>query len=98
MVRSVANVILTRVWARSSILRQELIADKENIVAELALSSKDQMIYMHIGSNLEPKLDVLLAKKKKPNLLKLEANNNVKKGTAMKVQNYKFKHQFSKSL
>ena len=57
---------------------------QENLMAELALSAKEQ-INKHMEKILEPHLDVLLAKKVKLNALQRKGS----KRTAKKDKNYK---------
>ena len=72
MVRSLANVILKKVWARLLLLRQKLLQEEdtkkqkesrqENLLADLDFSAKEQ-IQIQVGKDLEPRLDILLAQK-----------------------------------
>ena len=93
MVRSLANVILKKVWAMHTliILRQKLLKEEENskkqkesrqdmLMAELALSAQDQ-IHNHMDKSLEPKPDKILAKKVKPNAMKSNSLKNFKGAT-----------------
>ena len=76
MVRSLANVILKRVWARLLLLRERSIQEEQNtkkqkeqrqekLMADLALSAREQ-IQHQVEKDLEPRLDILLAQKVKP--------------------------------
>ena len=95
MVRSLANVVLKKVWARL-LLRQRALQEEENtrkqkesgqesLMADLALSAKQQ-ISNQVEKDLEPKLDLLLAQKVKPQAMR-------KKETAFKKErNVKYGH------
>ena len=93
MVRSLANVLFKKIWARLVLLRQRLLKTEENTqiqkessqdrkLSELAVSETKQ-IHKKVEKILEPKLDVLLSKKVKVNALKTKPNK--------KEQHYKLK-------
>ena len=76
LVRSLANVILKKVWAKLLLLRDRSIKDEENakkqkesrqesLLANLALSAREQ-IQKQVEEDLEPTLDMFLAQKVKP--------------------------------
>ena len=80
MVRSLANVLLKKVWAKLLLFRQRLLQEEENskkqkqsrqenLLAILALSAKEQ-IQNQVEKKLEPKLDMLLAQKVKPQAMR----------------------------
>ena len=80
MVRSLANVFPKKVWAKLLVLRQKLLKEEENprkqkesrqenLMADLAISAKEQ-IQNQVEKYLEPKLDELLARKSNPTLCK----------------------------
>ena len=94
LVRSLANVILKKVWAKLLLLRQRSIQDEENskkqkesrqesLLANLALSAREQ-IQKQVEEDLEPKLDMLLAQKVKPQAMRKEP-------VAKKEQYFKFR-------
>ena len=94
MVRSLANVILKRVWAKLLLLRQRAIQEEENskkqkesrqenLLANLALSAREQ-IQNQVEKDLEPRLDMLLAQKVKPQAMWK------KKSVAKKERHVKF--------
>ena len=94
LVRSLANVILKKVWAKLILLRQKSIVEEENskkqkeghqesLLANLALSAREQ-IQTQVDEDLEPKLDILLAKNVKPQAMRKEP-------VARKDQHFKFK-------
>ena len=73
MVRSLANVIFKKIWARLVLLRQRHLKMEENTkmqkelsqikkMSDLAVSATEQ-IHQKVEKILEPKLDVLLSKK-----------------------------------
>ena len=94
MVQSLANVILKKVWARLLLLRQRLLQEEENprkqkesrqenLLADLALSAQEQT-QNQVGKDLEPRLDMLLAQKVKPQAMRK------KEPVAKKERNVKF--------
>ena len=73
MVRSLANVIFKKIWARLVLLRQRYLKTEENTMlqkelsqarkmSELAVSASEQ-IHQKVEKILEPKLDELLSRK-----------------------------------
>ena len=93
MVRSLANVIFKKIWARLVLLRQRYLKTEENTMlqkelsqarkmSELAVSASEQ-IHRKVEKILEPKLDELLSKKIKVTALKTIPQK--------KEQHYKFK-------
>ena len=93
MVRSLANVIFKKIWARLVLLRQRHLKTEENSMlqkelsqarkmSELAVSATEQ-IHRKVEKILEPKLDALLSKKIKVTALKTTPHK--------KEQHYKFK-------
>ena len=94
LVRSLANVILKKVWAKLLLLRDKSIKDKENtkkkkesrqesLLADLAISAREQ-IQRQVERDLEPRLEMLLAQKVKPQAMRKEP-------VAKKEQHFKFK-------
>ena len=80
MVRSLANVILKKIWLRLVVLRQRMLKTEEHVrkqkedlqekkMSEIAMSAADQ-INQRVEKILEPKIDLLLAKKVKVQALK----------------------------
>jgi hypothetical protein len=80
MVRSLANVILRRVWVQLLLLRQKTLQEETNArrqkeerqvkqMAKLAMSAKEQ-IQLQVEQEIEPKLEQLLAQKIKPHAIK----------------------------
>ena len=80
MVRSLANVIFKRIWARLLLLRERALLEEANAkkqkedrqekqMANLALSAREQ-IQQQVEKDLEPKLDKLLAQKIKPQAIR----------------------------
>ena len=95
MVRSLANVIFKKIWARLVLLRQRMQKQEENSqqqkeehqemkMMEMGLSAKEQ-IQKQVDKSLEPKLEILLAKKVKTNALKTKPTK--------KDQHYKLKSE-----
>ena len=100
MVRSLANVILKKVWARLLLLRQRLLQEEENtrkqnesrqenLLADLALSAKEQ-IQNQVEKDLDPRLDILLAKKVKPQAMRkkesvMKKERHVKLGSNFQI-------------
>ena len=98
MVRSLANVKLKKVWARLLLLRQRVLQEEENtkkqkenrqesLMADLALSAKEQ-IANQVEKDLEPKLDLLLAQKVKPQAMRRKDSVFLKKGETCQVRTY----------
>ena len=94
LVRSLANVILKKVWAKLLLLRDKSIKDEENtkkqkesrqesLLADLAISAREQ-IQRQVERDLEPRLEMLLAQKVKPQAMRKEP-------VAKKEQHFKFK-------
>ena len=84
MVRSLANVLFKKIWARLILLRQRLLKTEENTrmqkeschekkLFDLTATAAEQ-IQQLVESILEPKLDLLLSKKIKVNALKTKPN------------------------
>ena len=80
MVRSLANVILRRVWVQLLLLRQKTLQEETNArrqkeerqvkqMAKLAMSAKEQ-IQLQVEQEIEPKLEQLLALKIKPHAIR----------------------------
>ena len=76
MVRSLASVILKKVWAKLVVLKERKEKQEENTklqkeeyqerkLSEMAMSAAEQ-IQLQVDRSLEPKLEVLLAKKIHP--------------------------------
>jgi hypothetical protein len=76
LIRSLANVILKKVWAKLLLLRDRSIKDEENakkqkescqesLLVDHAISACEQ-IQTQVERDLEPKLEMLLAQKVKP--------------------------------
>ena len=93
LVRSLSNVILKKVWAKL-LLGQKTILEQENskkqkegcqesLLANLALSAHEQ-IQKQVDEDLEPKLDILLATKVKPQAM--QKRTCCQKGTTVQVQ------------
>jgi len=93
MVRSLANVIFKKIWARLVLLRQRHLKTEENTrmqkestqdrkMSELAMSATEQ-IQKQVDKSLEPKLDLLLSKKVKVIALKTKPN---KKEPTLQIQ------------
>ena len=93
MVRSLANVIFKKIWARLVLLKQRMQKQEENSrmqkeehqarkMTDLAVSATEQ-IQRQVDKSLEPKLEVLLAKKVKTYALKTKPSK--------KDQHYKLK-------
>ena len=73
MVRSLASVILKKVWAKLVVLKERKEKQEENTklqkeeyqerkLSEMAMSAAEQ-IQLQVDRSLEPKLEVLLAKR-----------------------------------
>ena len=73
MVRSLANVIFKKIWARLVVLRQRLLKTEQNAMmqkensqerklSELAMSAAEQ-INQRVEKILKPKLELLLSQK-----------------------------------
>ena len=105
MVRSLANVIFKKIWARLVLLRQQLLKTEGNAklqkesnqdrkMSELAVSATEQ-IQKQVDKSLEPKLDMLLARKGKTNVLKTKP---IKKDQCNKLKSNptNTKEQFAK--
>ena len=82
LVRSIANVILKKVWAKLLLLRDRSIKDEENakkqkesrqesLLADLAIFAREQ-IQRQVEQDLEPKLEMLLAQRVKPQAMRKE--------------------------
>ena len=80
MVRSLANVIFKKIWARLVLLRQRHLKTEENTKMQKELSqvkkmsdladSATEQIHQKVGKILEPTLDKLLSRKIKVTALK----------------------------
>ena len=99
LICSLANVILKKVWGklitmkerkekqeRNTQLQKEEYQDRK--LSEMAMSAAEQ-IQLQVDRSLEPKLEVLLAKKIRPTALKSKPSK--------KEQHYKFSSQTSKT-
>ena len=73
MIRSLANVIFKKVWAKLMVLKERQFKQEENTklqkemnqerkLSEMTLSATEQ-IQLQVDKSLEPKLEVLLARK-----------------------------------
>jgi len=97
MVRSLANVIFKKTWAKLVVLKEQKSKQEENTrlqkeeyherkLGEMAMSATEQ-IQLQVDKSLEPKLEVLLAKKVRTSALKTKPSK--------KEQHYKFSTQSS---
>ena len=80
MVRSLANVILPRIWVQLLLLREKTLQEEANArrqkeerqekqMASLAMSAREQ-IQLQVEKEIEPKLELLLAQKIKPHAIR----------------------------
>ena len=108
MVRSLANVILRRIWVQLLLFRQKTIQEETNArrqkeerqakqMAKLAMSAKEQ-IQLQVEQEIEPKLELLLAQKIKPHAIrKKEKEETVfrkERNVKKKPSNLRSKKQF----
>jgi hypothetical protein len=84
MVRSLANVILRRIWVQLLLLREKTLREEANArrqkekrqekqMANLAMSAREQ-IQQQVEKEMEPKLDLLLAQEVKPHAIRKRRN------------------------
>ena len=84
MVRSLANVILRRIWVKLLLLRDKTLREEANTIrqkeerqekqmARLAMSAREQ-IQQQVEKEMEPKFDLLLAQKVKPHAIRKREN------------------------
>ena len=99
MIRSLASVIFKKVWAKLMVLKERQFKQEENTklqkemnqerkLSEMALSATEQ-IQLQVDKSLEPKLEVLLARKVRTSALKIKPSK--------KEKNYKFSPHSSKT-
>ena len=95
MIRSLANVIFKKIWAKLIVLKQRQTKQEENTrlqkeeyqerkLNDMTLSATEQ-IQLQVDKSLEPKLEVLLAQKVRTSALKTKPFR--------KEQNFKFSSQ-----
>ena len=93
MVRSLANVIFKRIWARLLLLKGKALLEEANNkkqkedrqekqMANLALSAREQ-IQQQVEKDLEPNLDKLLAKAGQTSRSKNQGSGYTKKGNCV---------------
>jgi len=84
MVRSLANVILRRIWVQLLLLREKTLHEEANALrqkevrqekqmASLAMSAREQ-IQQQVEKEMEPKLELLLAQQVKPHAIRKKEN------------------------
>ena len=88
MIRSLANVIFKKVWAKLMVLKERQFKQEENTrlqkemnqerkLSEITLSAAEQ-IQLQVDKSLEPKLEVLLAQKVRMSALKIKPSKKEK--------------------
>ena len=99
MIRSLANVIFKKVWAKLMVLKERQFKQDDNTkfqkemnqerkLSDMTLSATEQ-IQHQVDKSLEPKLEVLLAQKVRTSALKIKPPK--------KEKNYKFSPHSSKT-
>jgi len=84
MIRSLANVILRRIWVQLLLLREKTLHEEGNALrqkevrqekqmASLAMSAREQ-IQQQVEKEMEPKLELLLAQQVKPHAIRKKEN------------------------